>query len=345
MRIINVVLGDATGGRWQVARHYAGVLSACGHQVILLCNKRHPPVMDEPAGTGYEIRMIRSSGHYDPVSSFTAWRMLQAFRPDLVIAHCSRSIALFSRISRSAFPVVAVTHSNKVKRSLPADAFINISRHIEKMICQQGGAKKPHYYIPNSIDTGSCTPRQQHSLRTPLRIGAIGRFDPVKGLDLYLHALAQLKQGGLAFTALLGGDGNQKQALKQLVDKLGLQKEISMTGWIEDKQGFFTDIDVLCIPARSDAFGLTPLEAAIAGVPLIVSDAHGHREMFTDGVHALFFRRDDTASLVTAFETLIRHPDAAVERSRQAYTRVCSEFSEEQFARRLCTAVKEIAAL
>lgn len=345
MRIINVVLGDATGGRWQVVRNYAEVLSACGHQVILLCNKRHPPAPGEQVDAAIEIRMIRNSGHYDPLSSFSAWRMLQAFQPDLVIAHCSRSVALFTRISHSAFPVVAVTHSNKVKRSLPADAFINISRHIEEMICQQGGSKKPHYYIPNSIDSGGCNPRRENSVHIPLRIGALGRFDPVKGLDLYLHALAQLKQTGVAFMALLGGDGEQKQALNRLIDKLGLRDEVTMTGWVEDKQRFFNDIDVLCIPARSDAFGLTPLEAAIAGVPLIVSDAHGHREMFTDGEHALFFKRDDSASLVTAFETLIRHPDTAIERSRQAYTRVCSEFSEEQFAHRLCTAVKEIAAL
>ena len=341
MRIINTVLGDATGGRWSVVETYARVLASAGHQVTLLCNQRHPPARWPADLAGVRQRMLRVAGHYDPVASLAAWRLLRSTRAELVIAHCSRSVALFGRVS-GAVPVVAVTHSNKVRRALAADAFINISRHIGRLVEAGGAGDRPSFHIPNAVPAPAAMPARP-PWRTPVRVGAFGRFDPVKGLDLFVRALGRLRQRGVRFQARLGGAGEQAAVLEGLVRELGLEDCVERCGWVDDRQAFFDAIDILCVPARSDAFGLTPLEAAAAGVPLVLSDAEGHRDMFEDGVHAAFFPRDDAGALADRLAQAIGRPDEARILAASAFRRVAEEFNPRRFARRLEDAVASLA--
>ena len=337
MRIINTVLGDATGGRWAVVLQYAQALAAAGHEVTLLCNERHPPAQWPADLPGVGQRLLRVSGHYDPVASLAAWRLLRSVRAELVIAHCSRAVALFGRVS-GAVPVVAVTHSNKVRRSLAADAFINISRHIGRLIEAGGGGGRPSFHVPNAVAVPAGMPRRPPR-RAPVRLGAFGRFDPVKGLDVFVQALGLLKARGVAFQAVLGGAGEQGGTLERLIRELDLDGCVERCGWVRDRQAFFDAVDIFCVPARSDAFGLTPLEAAAAGVPLVLSDAEGHCDMFEDGVHASFFPRGDARALAGRLQELIEQPQAAHDRARAAFDHVAAEFNPGRFAQRLQAAV------
>ncbi len=135
MRIVNSVLGDATGGRWRVVCDYSRVLSRNGHSVLLLLNRIHLPDLSElPAGVSVET--LHSRGHYDFLSAWSVRRRLSSFSPDLAIAHCSRSVALLKTALKGIAPVVAVSHSNKVRRLLPADAYLALTPHIRDKIRQ-----------------------------------------------------------------------------------------------------------------------------------------------------------------------------------------------------------------
>ena len=121
MRIVNSVLGDARGGRWKVVCDYSRSLAENGHEVLLLLNRVHfPAVEDLP--TVVRVEAIRNHGHYDYLAAFSARHRLRQFSPQLAIAHCSRSVALLKRALDRHTPVMAVSHSNKVRRLLPADA-------------------------------------------------------------------------------------------------------------------------------------------------------------------------------------------------------------------------------
>ena len=64
MKIVNTVLGDATGGRWQVVLDYAEVLRDLGHEVTLLVNRKKVTAATVfPQGVNVEL--IANSGHYD----------------------------------------------------------------------------------------------------------------------------------------------------------------------------------------------------------------------------------------------------------------------------------------
>ena len=317
MRIVNSVLGDATGGRWQVVCEYSRVLSQRGFRVLMLINEAHLPDLKQ-VPTGVAVECIRNHGHYDCLAAYTARRKLQAFEPDLAVAHCSRSVALLKRSLKGIAPVVAVTHSNKIKRLLPADAYLPLTAHIKQKIGQTGPpvSTRPCYIVPNMIDVGDgcCPAKHSHN---PLRIGALGRFDPVKGFDVFIAALGLLHARGVSFQAVLGGSGDERQNLKAQAARLDLIEQLEFPGWIDTVDDFLAGLDILCVPARSDAFGLTPLQAAVAGVPMVLSQASGHREIFRDGEQALFSTVDDAASLADQIQQLMTDTTLS-ERLRQA---------------------------
>ena len=70
-----------------------------------------------------------------------------------------------------------------------------------------------------------------------------------------------------------------------------------------------SELDVLVVPARSDAFGLTPLQGAVAGVPLVLSRAGGHREMFAEETEALLTKiREEVPGVVIRTTMLVGFP-------------------------------------
>tara|TARA_R110001606_G_scaffold399310_1_gene584792 strand:+ start:120194 stop:121252 length:1059 start_codon:yes stop_codon:yes gene_type:complete len=343
MRILNTVLGDASGGRWQVVVDYANVLTEMSHEVLLVAasNKVTESTL---LPKNVKIKTIRNSGHYDLFATFAARKLIKQWQPDLIIAHCSRSIALMKRASLGKITVVGVSHSNNVKRMAKADAFINISTHIASEINRLGGRGKPAFHIPNMFhgpDNTVYSPRKQH---TPIKIGALGRFDPVKGFHTLLQAADLLQQRGYEFEIKLGGEGVQKEELQRLCQAGMLEDKVEFVGWISDVNAFFQSVDLVCIPALSDAFGLTPLDAAINSTPIVLSTAFGHLDMFEEHVSALYFEKGNHEKLADTLEYALNHPDILHKLSKKAFQRTLDEYNVDLFTQRLNTALSSLVA-
>jgi glycosyltransferase involved in cell wall biosynthesis len=76
---------------------------------------------------------------------------------------------------------------------------------------------------------------------------------------------------------------------------------------------------VYALPARYEPFGLTAVEAALAGCALVLGDVPGLREVWGDG--ALYVAPDDAGALAAAIEELVADPEARRERARAARAR------------------------
>nr|VFJ46588.1 MAG: Glycosyltransferase involved in cell wall bisynthesis [Candidatus Kentron sp. FW] len=336
MRIINTVFGDASGGRWRVVLDYARVLTGLGHEVLLVLNPRTAGETEaENLPKGIRTTWVRNSGHYDLFALWRSRRLIDEFQPDAIIAHCGRSVGVMLRAARKRLPVIGVSHSNNVKRIVPADAYFNISTHIDGLIKAYPKHSRLAYHLPNMIEVPAGTQFRARPFHRPPKIGAMGRFDHVKGFDVYIRALGILKQEGHGFSAVLGGGGKEEAGLVELRHRLGLDEQLSFIGWVKDPIAFFTEPDLLCIPSRSDAFGITPLEAGLAGIPQVLSDAEGHRDMFTDGKHARLVPRDRPDLLAKALQTLLDDEPYAHTLAQQAFRRVTDSYGVDQFTANL----------
>ncbi|MGW8310980.1 MAG: glycosyltransferase family 4 protein [Thiogranum sp.] len=338
MHIVNSVLGEASGGRWQVVCDYSRLLVDHGHRVLLLLGRRHLPDAG-PLPSGVEVRIVDNRGHYDYPAAWRLRRGLSVFRPRIALAHCSRSVALLRRALPSGTPLLAVSHSAKVKRLVPADACVALNRAIRKRFERISGGK-PCYVVPNGIPVdASRPPGPQQSGRLP-KIAALGRFDAVKGFDIFVEALGMLGREGRNFRAVLGGAGARQQALENRVAALGLSQRVTFPGWVTDVDNFFATADVLCVPARSDAFGLTPLQAAAAGVPLVLSTAEGHRDMFVPEVEALYAEVGDIGRTAAQIARILDDPGLAERLRQAAFRKVASHYSTAAVGEKVIEAIE-----
>lgn len=133
-------------------------------------------------------------------------------------------------------------------------------------------------------------PREREALRASLgvpadalAIGLPGRLTPGKGQEVWIEALARLAEArpALEWRGLLiggrraeeGGDEAHVRALEERIAALGLEGRVSFTGFRRDLPRLFETLDIVCVPSRNEAFGLTVIEAMAAGKAVIGADS------------------------------------------------------------------------
>ncbi len=108
------------------------------------------------------------------------------------------------------------------------------------------------------------------------RFGFIGSFMKVKGLDLLLDAFKSVRADYPSCTLSIAGAPHLKfgHALYEAEkDAPGVIWAGEVQG--EGKEAFFDSVDVLCVPSLDEPFGLTVLEGAMHGKPVITTDRTG----------------------------------------------------------------------
>jgi D-inositol-3-phosphate glycosyltransferase len=116
----------------------------------------------------------------------------------------------------------------------------------------------------------------------------VGRFDPIKGIDRLLAAMAHLKHHRRLRLVIVGGDGPKTaeyRRLRQLTVKLGIQTSVSFAGRIEQKNlpPYYSAGDLLVVPSYYESFGLVGLESLACGTPVVATDVGAMRYIVQDG--------------------------------------------------------------
>lgn len=129
-------------------------------------------------------------------------------------------------------------------------------------------------------------------LEGDMKILSIGRLSYEKGYDLALRAMKELADAGYDFRYYIVGDGEDRQMLHQLVQKLGLQEQVRFLGFRMNPYPYLKQCDIYFQPSRFEGFCITLGEAKILDKPIITTDFAGAREQITDGQNGLLIGCD-----------------------------------------------------
>ncbi|MGU3470516.1 glycosyltransferase family 4 protein [Paenibacillus sp. D51F] len=163
------------------------------------------------------------------------------------------------------------------------------------------------------------------------------RLVPAKGIDILLHACAELKAKGHPFVLHIIGDGPIREELEALAQSLDLYDDIIFYGYMLHPEEFMPFFDVFVLPSRAEAFGSVFAEAALCWLALVGTDVGGIGEQIDDGVNGLLVPPDDPAALAAALESLVTDSTfryqlarAAWDKAKKAYslTRVISQLKQ-----------------
>jgi glycosyltransferase involved in cell wall biosynthesis len=119
---------------------------------------------------------------------------------------------------------------------------------------------------------------------------ALGHFER-KGLPLLLEALGARNDSRLK-AIIVGGSGGSIAAYRARADKSGLNGNVKFVRTQKDIREYLWAADALTLPSHYEVFPLVALEAAAAGLPLLVTRLNGVEEFLRDGENGLLMQRD-----------------------------------------------------
>lgn len=181
------------------------------------------------------------------------------------------------------------------------------------------------FVAPNSVDHdtwaryASGLRPQRSSLRAELGLRErvvvyVGRLAPEKRVDRLIGCFQDV--GRRDCSLLLVGDGPERS---RLVAQAAGDERIVFTGFREGEElaKCYVVADAHVLASATDPWGLVVNEAAACGVPSIVTDRVGAREMIVSGVSGVVVRETDEA-VGKAIEWALANPDACAEMGRAA---------------------------
>src|SRR5205814_189323 len=137
-----------------------------------------------------------------------------------------------------------------------------------------------------------------------VRLLYVGRISREKDLDVLADAYRRLRDEGLAVQLFVVGHGPYSEALAQSLP------EAVFTGYLRGKElaTAYASADIFVFPSTTDTFGNVILEAQACGVPVIVSDSGGPKELVEDRTNGLITRSRDVNDFTRAIRSLVADP-------------------------------------
>ncbi len=164
--------------------------------------------------------------------------------------------------------------------------------------------------LPRGLDTALFHPSrrdpqfwQKHGVaRGASVLLYVGRISKEKDLDIIVGAWSRLKREDLALAFV--GDGPYVKELRQLLP------DAAFTGILAGLElaRAFASADVFLFPSTTDTFGNVILEALASGVPCVVSDQGGPRDLIAHGTTGYVTRALDVADFTAHVEKLVGDP-------------------------------------
>ena len=155
----------------------------------------------------------------------------------------------------------------------------------------------------------------------------VGRISKEKNLDLIVTAINRLTDSPSHVRPLFVGDGPYMAEMKKLLPNA------IFTGYLdgEDLASAYASADFFVFPSTTDTFGNVILEAQASGLPVIVSDIGGPRDLVSHGIDGLISKGHDAGELTEAIRTLASDSTLRINMGKAARVRVESRNWTEAF--------------
>ena len=325
-----------------------GRLAAGGHQVALLCGgwSGAPPraVLD-----GIEVHRV-GTRHTFPFLARRYYARRLAGACDVLVEDINkiplytprwgapRVLALvphlFGSTAFQEFPAplaaavwMAERPLGRVYRRTPFEA---ISESTADDLAHRGIARSHVVVIYPGIDTVAYTPAAGTRAATPT-FAYLGRLKHYKGVHLVIRAFAAMADRHSVLE--IAGAGDYRPALERLAASLDLAQRVRFLGRISEpeKLALLRRAWALAFASPKEGWGITNLEAAACGTPVVASNSPGIRESVRDGETGFLVPHGDTAAMAAAMDRLAAAP-ALVEQLGVQARRFAESFTWERAA-------------
>ncbi|GAA0247411.1 glycosyltransferase [Marinomonas primoryensis] len=266
------------------------------------------------------------------LSVFQAKLLLRTIKPDLLHAHYVTGYGTLANLIGykdtlvSAwgadvydFPRKSLLHRWLVKFNLTRSKGVASTSHAMldaiKTLCPD---LKQTYVTPFGVDIDIFLPSKKNIDSFPIiTIGTVKLLHNKYGIDTLIRAFSDFRALApeLESKLVIVGSGPDKKNLEELAMNLNIASFVEFKGYVDNAlvPCMLNKFDIFVALSRldSESFGVAAVEANACGLPVIVSDVSGFKEVVLNGKTGLIVKRDDQiaaskAMLLLALDSNLR---------------------------------------
>lgn len=217
--------------------------------------------------------------------------------------------------------------------SLLANDVIVLSRSEEAQASFMPFARRKTRLIRNGITETEMLPRGEAreliaknrcETLPRLWIGTIAELNRNKGIEYLIKAFAGLKSPA---TLCIIGNGEEKEELKALAEKLQIADSTIFAGFKEDAAKYLKAFDIFVLPSLKEGLSYSLLEAGTAGLPAVATSVGGIPEVISDMETGILVKPKDAKEISNALFFFMQNPEKCVELGGKLKRRISEEFS------------------
>ena len=315
------------GGAELHLREIFSRLVARGHSVDLLCSSWETAPQRANLG-GIEVHRIGNRNTYPFLARRYFERNLRANNYDVVIEDLNK-VPLYTPLWGVPKLVALVHHlfGATVFREAPAPLaaavwlserplgvlykkvpFEAVSVSTADDLVARGIPRHAIRVIYNGVDSSRLTPNPVERSEKPLFV-YLGRLKKYKRVDVVIRAFAELNVPEA--TLEIAGTGDYRARLEGLVNSLGLSDRVKFLGFIseEAKLHLLRRAWASTLASPKEGWGISNLEAAACGTPVIAANSPGIRESVVDGETGFLVPQDDSVAMAAAMRGIVESRD------------------------------------
>jgi len=215
------------------------------------------------------------------------------------------------------------------------DGYVAVSDTVRDALIARGVPATDVVVVRNGVDVAelrgaAAAPPPPGTPREPPLVGVVARLEPVKGVESFVRAVAELASEHPEARFVVGGSGSQERALRDLAAELGVQDRITWLGIVRPAAPLLATFDVVVVPSRSEGSGIVALEAMALARPVVATVVGGLPEVVVDGETGLLVAPRDHVALARAVGALLSDPARARALGEAGLRRVETEFTVER---------------
>lgn len=350
-------------------------LEAKGHEVLIVttnpkatCHYIKDGILYCPA---IPLKRIYGYGVANPLN-LQRLKIITEFDPDIMHIHTEFSMGIFGLFAARKLkkPVVYTLHTmyddymfyvapERFQNMVKPGAhfyFRNVARRATEIIgpspkvveyLRRCGVERHINIVPNTVDLSSFMPENvnpEEVARVRRELGIqegdtalcfVGRLGKEKSIDVMIDYFSRHFKGQSSYKLFIIGDGPERKALQQQIDRLGVQQQVHLLGRIEHEllPPYYHACDLFCTASLSEMNSISMLEAMASGLYVVQRLDVYNKDQIAPGVNGnLFTTSDEMAALLR--EEGEMDADARQQR-RNGVTAYTKRYGREEFMRRI----------
>ena len=219
---------------------------------------------------------------------------------------------------------------------------ITVSGAMKKQVEHWPGVKNKIQVVHNGVEDFKTLPRDEareklaqksEGLKALLKerpeqilIGSLAELHHIKGHRYALEALKSLSN--ICFVSI--GEGEERGSIEKFIEKNNIQKRVFLLGHIENGREYLKAFDIFSFTSLSEGLGIAVLEAGIAQLPVVGSEAGGIPEIIENNISGLIVQPKDVRGISEAFEKLVKDAPLRKKLGEELRRKILAIFSCEQ---------------